>query len=54
MALSRTRSYKCITVDGKQLKLHRYVMSQYLGRPLRDDELVHHRDRDIHNNDLYT
>ena len=27
---------------GKQLKMHRYVMEQHLGRPLRGNENVHH------------
>ncbi len=30
---------------------HRYVMAQKLGRPLRDEETVHHKDGDKTNND---
>ena len=37
--------------DGYILE-HRYVMSQYLGRPLRDDEIVHHKDGNRLNNDI--
>jgi hypothetical protein len=29
---------------------HRYVMAQHVGRPLRDDETVHHRDGNKANN----
>ncbi|GGP13518.1 HNH endonuclease [Oceanobacillus neutriphilus] len=31
---------------------HRYVLSEHLGRPLREDEIVHHKDGDKLNNDL--
>lgn len=35
--------YRQITVDGVRIKEHRHVMAQVLGRPLRPDEDVHHR-----------
>lgn len=35
--------------DGQILE-HRYVMSQYLGRPLKDDETVHHINGDRFDN----
>ena len=44
--------YKNITIDGKQKRLHRYLMEVKLGRELLSTELVHHEDRNIHNNKL--
>lgn len=34
--------YKTIKIDGKQVRLHRYIMEQHLGRKLNKDEHVHH------------
>lgn len=39
-----------LTPDGERLE-HRVVMERKLGRPLRDDEIVHHVDEDKSNND---
>ena len=30
-------------VNGKTYLLHRWLMEQHVGRPLRDDEIVHHK-----------
>lgn len=41
------------TSDGrKQIKYHRYLMEQKIGRILRDDEIVHHIDENKLNNDI--
>lgn len=34
------------------MKEHRYVMQQHIGRPLRNNEDIHHIDRDKLNNDI--
>ena len=35
--------YRCISVNGKQVKEHRHVMEQHLGRKLTKGENVHHK-----------
>ena len=37
---------------GKRVLAHRWLAEQALGRPLRPEEVVHHRDGDSLNNDL--
>lgn len=37
--------------DGRKRPLHRLIVEEELGRPLRSDELVRHRDDDLLNND---
>lgn len=34
--------YRKVRVNGMTVQVHRYVMEQSLGRPLRPDEVVHH------------
>ena len=38
--------------DGSGVKEHRFVMEKHLGRPLRKDEHVHHKDFNRQNNDI--
>lgn len=35
--------YRIISINGKAKKEHRHIMEDLLGRPLRKDETVHHR-----------
>jgi DNA-binding transcriptional regulator YiaG len=44
--------YKTICINGKQKRLHRYLIEQKIGRELGYNEIVHHKDRNILNNDL--
>lgn len=44
--------YRTILRDGKPFLEHRAVMEDMLGRPLGEDEIVHHIDCDRLNNDL--
>ena len=44
--------YKSKTVDGKIVRLHRYIMEKHIGRKLTNDEIVHHIDGDILNNSI--
>ncbi len=39
--LLRSR-YREIGLNGRRIRLHRYIAEQMLGRPLRDGEVVHH------------
>ena len=42
--------YKRITIEGKVVLEHRYVMEQKLGRKLETDEIVHHVNGDKFDN----
>lgn len=42
--------YKKKMVKGKKIKLHRYVMQEYLGRKLSIFECIHHINGDINDN----
>ena len=44
------KSYKTIYINGKQKRLHRYLVEQNIGRKLESYEIVHHIDGNKHNN----
>ena len=46
------KQYKTITINGKQERLHRYLMEQKLGRKLEFNEIVHHIDGNKFNNNI--
>jgi hypothetical protein len=45
-----TYRYKTVKRGGKTVLLHRWLMEQHLGRSLRPDEHVHHKNHDRHDN----
>jgi len=40
--MSKYKHYKTIQINGKQIRLHRYLMEQKIGRKLNSNEIVHH------------
>ena len=44
--------YRKTKINGKNIKTHRLVMENHLGRPLLFTEYVGHIDGDLHNNDI--
>ena len=48
--LSEPRKYKTLYINGKQVREHRYLMEQHLGRKLDRNEQVHHINGDCRDN----
>lgn len=46
------QGYWIIRVDGKRIGEHRYIMEQFLGKKLENNEFVHHIDNDKSNNNI--
>ena len=44
--------YPCFKLNGEDITCHRYVVEQSLGRKLRTDEIIHHKDMDKMNYSL--
>lgn len=44
------RGYLFVRRDGRYIQMHRYVAEQALGKPLPEEAVVHHWDRDELNN----
>lgn len=45
-------SYKTVQVNKKQVRLHRHLMENHLGRKLDVNELIHHINGDIFDNSI--
>jgi hypothetical protein len=48
----KSTGYWRISINGKEMKYHRYLMEQKLKRKLNEEEVVHHIDNNVNNNDL--
>lgn len=50
--IGKTTGYKYIRINGKDVGEHDLVMMKFLGRALREDEVVHHIDENKLNNSI--
>ncbi len=48
----KSTGYWKICIDGKEKKYHRHLMEKKLRRALNDEEVVHHIDNDVNNNNI--
>ena len=46
MALSKHTRTRLIHRNGKKVRAHRWIVEQHLGRPLKPDEHIHHKNGD--------
>ena len=44
--------YLSVSVNGKRQLLHRYIMEKFIGRSLKDDEHIHHKNLNKLDNDI--
>jgi hypothetical protein len=51
MQLSKSTRTRLIWDGGKKRRAHRVIVERLIGRPLRADEQVHHKDKNPLNND---
>ena len=42
VAMYKDNGYLATRIDGRYVGIHRLIMGGILGRPLRDDEIIHH------------
>ena len=50
--ISPKTTYTQLTIKGKKIDEHRHVMQLHLGRKLKRDEIVHHKDGNKKNNSV--
>lgn len=51
MMMTKNR-YENKTINGLKDRVHRHIMAEHIGRPLKPYEHVYHKDGDPKNNDL--
>ena len=51
--LPKEHRFYCMADSKGYVRMHRLVMAEYLGRPLTDEEIVHHINGDIMDNTIW-